>query len=164
MIVCLTCPVTFLPLIPGVMGKKTLVLEEEEVYYEVRGGLCDITTRRPYGELQNVAKENVLCCSGFSSGLMQGMVLCPGSGCNHDLVDEIVTKMKRRMKERGDTGQIRRTEDALMEIKALKSDIEDIKRNMQTIATSLNVPTVTYGSVPLAEAEMDRGDHGSWKL
>eukprot|EP00540_Astrosyne_radiata_P018969 CAMPEP_0116861438 /NCGR_PEP_ID=MMETSP0418-20121206/23023_1 /TAXON_ID=1158023 /ORGANISM="Astrosyne radiata, Strain 13vi08-1A" /LENGTH=155 /DNA_ID=CAMNT_0004496061 /DNA_START=595 /DNA_END=1058 /DNA_ORIENTATION=+ len=126
-----TCPFHFLPFCPGVMGHKTLILEQEEIYFEVRGGICDITTRRPYGELQSVDKVNVLCCTGVSSSLFRGMVLCPGSGCNHDLVAELVDEMKSRMKERGDTGQIRRTEDALIEIRALKSDMEEIKSDLR---------------------------------
>ena len=28
---CLTCPLHFMPLIPGIMGTKTMTLEEEEV-------------------------------------------------------------------------------------------------------------------------------------
>ncbi len=30
---CLTCPLTFMPLMPGVMGAKTITLEAEEVNY-----------------------------------------------------------------------------------------------------------------------------------
>jgi hypothetical protein len=87
---CLTCPLHFLPLCPGFLGKKTLILEDEEVVYQVRGGMCDVNTRRPYGEIGSVDRVNCLCCSGLSSSIFRGMVICPGYGCNkHDEVDEM---------------------------------------------------------------------------
>mmetsp|Transcript_10118 Transcript_10118/g.23413 ORF Transcript_10118/g.23413 Transcript_10118/m.23413 type:complete len:95 (-) Transcript_10118:87-371(-) len=91
------------------------------------------------------------------------MVLCPGSGCNHDVVAELVDEMKCRMKERGDTGQIRRTEDALIEIRALKSDMEEIKSDLRAVIKSLNVAPTSTSMGPLSsslsyQTQMDRGD------
>ena len=56
-----TCPCHFLPLVPGCIGTKTLVLEDEEVVFTVRGGMCNVNTRRPYGELGSVDRINCLC-------------------------------------------------------------------------------------------------------
>ena len=144
-----TCPFHFLPLVPGFLGEKTITLEDEEAVYEVKCGICNVNTRRPYGELQSVDKTNCLCCVGIASGLIQTGPVCPGMGCNSAFVDEIVKEMKKRMKERGDTGQIRRTEEALDELKALRGEIGDIKSDLSAIMKALNVAPMsmaTYGS------------------
>jgi hypothetical protein len=108
---CLTCPLHCLPLIPGFMGSKRIILDEEEAVAEVRlCGLCSVDTRRPYGELGSVDKVNFLCCSGVGSDLSKSMPIFVGCGCEDDRVSEIVAELKKRMKARGDTGQIRKTE------------------------------------------------------
>lgn len=66
--------------------------------------------KRPYGELGSVGKSNSCCCVSVHSGLGE---ISPGCGCSEDIVDEIVAELKRRMRERGDTAQIKRTEETL---------------------------------------------------
>jgi hypothetical protein len=140
---CLTCPLHFLPLCPGFLGKKTLILEDEEVFYHVRGCVYNVNTRRPYGELGSVDLVNCFCCSGLSSSIFRGMIICPGSGCNkHDEVDEVVMELKRRMKNRGDTGNIRRIETALVELRALRGEVGEIKENMNRLMSAMNVAPV----------------------
>ena len=87
---CVCCPITFGPLIPGVMGSKTIVLEPEEAVYHVSCPCCKINTRRPYGELGSVDAVSCCCCVGVGSELTNKMAVFPGSGCNRPLVDEIV--------------------------------------------------------------------------
>ena len=45
------------------------------------------------------------------------------------------------MKARGETGQIVRTEEALKEIKELRTEVSDLKADMKQILKALNVPT-----------------------
>ena len=75
-IVC--CPCTWMAAFPGVLGKKTLILEPEEAVLRVRCCIYNIDTRRPYGELGSVDQSNCLCCLGVGSGLTQSMPICPG--------------------------------------------------------------------------------------
>ena len=122
--------------------------------YKVRGGLCNVDSRRPYGELQSVDKANCFCCIGVASALLQSGPVCPGMGCDNDYVNEIVTEMKKRMKERGDTAQLLRTEEALVEIKELRSEVSNIRSDLGAIMKALNVtPTSTS---PTFEMTMDR--------
>jgi hypothetical protein len=55
------------------------------------------------------------------------------------LVDEIVSEMNRRMKQRGDTAQIQRTEDALAELKLLREELGEVKSDMKLVLSALNV-------------------------
>jgi hypothetical protein len=103
----LTCPLHFLPAIPGFMGRKTFVLEEEEAVLNVDcQPLCTTNPRHPCGELGSVGKHNCLCCTGVASGLSNCMPMHVGWGCDAEKVDEIVGELKRRMKAQGDAGQI----------------------------------------------------------
>mmetsp|Transcript_18909 Transcript_18909/g.31276 ORF Transcript_18909/g.31276 Transcript_18909/m.31276 type:complete len:90 (-) Transcript_18909:78-347(-) len=83
-----------------------------------------------------------MCCSGVSSSLFRGFTLCPGYGCNYDEVDDIVTELKRRMKNRGDTGNIRRIEAALVELTALRGEVGEIKENMERVMVAMNIAPV----------------------
>jgi hypothetical protein len=134
---CFLCPLTFMPIIPGVMGTKTLVLDEEEVTYDVRCGICNVNQRRPYGELGSVDKNNCLCCIGYSSGFTAPIY--PGCGCDDHLVTEIVEELKRRMKARGDTGQIRRAEQALDEIASLRGELAEVKQDLKAVLQHFNI-------------------------
>lgn len=135
-----TCPITWVAICPGVLGTKTLRLEDEEAYYEVRCCLCHTSTRRPYGELGSVDSINCLCCQGLYSELFQGWCVAPGCGCRNDpMVAEIVSELKSRMKDRGDTGQIRRTEQAHEEIKCLREEMSEMKADLKTIMRALKI-------------------------
>jgi len=138
-LLCLTCPLHFLPVFPGIMGTKTLTLEPEEAVLSVRGGCYDANTRRPYGELGSVDAINCLCCVGVGSNLTKNMPLCPGWCGRRDDVDEIVRELKRRMKERGDTAQINRAEEALNEIKILREEMGEMRQDMKRIMEHLGV-------------------------
>lgn len=135
---CLTIPFHYLPCCPGFLGRKTLILEDEEVVLTVRGGCCDIDTRRPYGELGSVDRIRVFCCVGFSSSLFRGWVICPGCGRNENLVVEVVEELQKRMKNRGDTGNIRRVEQVLSELDEVRTDLKDVKADLQVVLHALN--------------------------
>ena len=143
-LLCITCPIHFLPMIPGIMGwSKTMVLEEEEAILETNcQPFCTIHTRRPYGELGSIDTQYCLCCSGVSSDLSKSLPIFIGWGCNYDQVNDIVTELKIRMKSRGDTGQIERTEQALYEIQQLRNEMMEMKSDIKLIMKSLNVVQV----------------------
>merc|ERR1712050_711490 len=102
---------------------------------------CNVNTRRPYGELGSVDKFHCLCCVGVSSNLNPNLPLFVGSGCNEGVVSEIVAELKRRMKARGGTGQIARTEETLQELVELRSEIKDLRTDMKLVMKALNIPT-----------------------
>jgi len=138
---CLTCPLHFLPVIPGTMGSKRMVLEEEEAVLMINcPPCCSINTRRPYGELGSVDKNNCLCCKGVSSDLNKSFPLFVGWGCDDAKVTEIVSELKARMKARGDTGQIERAEETLSEVKHLREEVSSLKADMKLLMQHLNVP------------------------
>jgi hypothetical protein len=137
---CLTCPLHFLPLFPGVLGTKRFILDEEEAVEEVKCALCSVNTRRPYGELGSVDKMNVLCCVGVNSELSKKMPVFVGWGCDDPKVSEIVAELKRRMKARGDTGQIQKADMALQEIKQLRTELADVRHDMKALLAHLQVP------------------------
>ena len=135
-----TCPMHWLPLfMPGLHGTKKFILEPEEAVFEVKCCLCDVTTRRPYGELGSVDRSNCCCFVGVTSGLTKDQPICPGSGCDAALVDEIVAELKARMKQRGDTGNIQRAEATLEAVTALRAEVADMKGDMQLIMQHLGV-------------------------
>jgi len=137
----ITCPCTCLPLLPGVLGKKTLILEKEEAIFKV-DGCCSLDTRRPYGELGSV--DNIHCCGfiGFTSNIFKIIPIFPGNGCSKgELVATIVSELKTRMKSRGDTGQITRAEDAMSEIKEVKTEVADMRNDLKRLMKHLNVPS-----------------------
>lgn len=98
-------------------GKQELFLEPEEVFFHQSGCCVNDKKRMPYGELQNVEQTNCCgCCHSFGGG--SGLApadkpLAPGCcGCGHEkLVSDIVGELKLRMRQRGDTAQIRRQEE-----------------------------------------------------
>jgi hypothetical protein len=145
---CLSCPIHWLPLIPGIMGTKKLVLEPEEAVMTTECcGVCDISTRRPYGELGSVDQCNFLCCVGVSSNLSKGMPLFVGSGCNEAVVADIVNEMKTRMKMRGDTGQIRRAE-------LLQTQMRDLRADVQHLQACVNMLLQDRGLTPPQAQQM----------
>lgn len=138
----LTCPLHFLPLIPGHLGSKKMILEEEEAVLQVNcKPFCTINTRRPYGELGSVDKTHCLCCVGVASNLSGTFPIFIGNGCEDEKVSEIVAELKLRMKARGDTGQISRTEETLKEIQELRTELSDLKADMKLVLKALNIPT-----------------------
>lgn len=126
----LCCPLTWMAIFPGVLGKKTFTLEAEEAIYEWKCCLYNGTTRRPYGELGSVDSGNCCCCVGVASDLTKGQPLCVGWGCDKPRVDEIVRELKLRMKTRGDTGQIRRQEALSARFAVMEAKIDAIMSHL----------------------------------
>lgn len=100
-------------------GYSTLVLEPEEAEL-TKVDLCSRQQKRlPYGELGDVDHGvSCGCCHSFQSNLAVtadagNRGVAPGCGCSGDLVEEIVEQLKSRMRQRGDTGNIQRAEQAL---------------------------------------------------
>jgi hypothetical protein len=110
----ITCPITYIAIIPGALGTKTLQLEAEEAHYNVDCCICNQDVRFPYGEMGEVGKCDCMCFKGVQ---FKGIVVCPRSGCDGDFVDEII---KLRQRGRGDTAQIQRAEEVKNKVKTLK--------------------------------------------
>ena len=80
--------------------------------------------KHPYGELGSVERGNCCCCVAADSAFGP---ISPGCGCDGEKVDDIVTVLKERMRARGDTAQIKRTEETLerlqeVDAKLVRSD------------------------------------------
>ena len=137
----LTCPLHWVPVfVPGLIGSKRFILEAEEAVYETHfGGICEVSTRRPYGELGSVDRVNYLCCVGVTSGLTKDQPICPGWGCDSPLVDEIVGDLKARMKQRGDTGNIQRAEATLEGVNALRLEVASLRNDVRLMMEHLGV-------------------------
>ncbi|CAN0396986.1 unnamed protein product [Pylaiella littoralis] len=138
--ICLiiSCPITWIAICPGVLGVKILTLEEEEAVLTHDCCMYHSVANRPYGELGSVEKRNVCCCVGFTSNLSprnpEGggpTPIIPGDCCETALVNEIVHELKLRMKGRGGTGQIKRAEENLKEIKHLHAKIDAVMAHLQ---------------------------------
>jgi len=125
-----------MPLIPGIMGKKTIVLEAEEAVLTVKCGCCNTTTRRPYGELGSVDSGTCLCFVCLASDLSKGGPICPGCGCNAPYVQEIVEEMKKRMKERGDTGVVKRSDEQLVLLRTMDNKMDAIVQHFNIVVPS----------------------------
>eukprot|EP00283_Hemiselmis_rufescens_P004030 CAMPEP_0173422228 /NCGR_PEP_ID=MMETSP1357-20121228/3018_1 /TAXON_ID=77926 /ORGANISM="Hemiselmis rufescens, Strain PCC563" /LENGTH=174 /DNA_ID=CAMNT_0014385229 /DNA_START=53 /DNA_END=577 /DNA_ORIENTATION=+ len=113
-----TCPLTFMAVIPGIMGTKTMHLEPEELRYTVEClGCCNQDRRIPYGEMGEVHKVDCCCCKGVGVG--RGITSCPGSGCDEAYVDKVLEDLKARQRTRGDQAQIQKTEQIKAEMDTL---------------------------------------------
>lgn len=136
---CLSCPAHFAPIIPGVMGPKVITLEAEEATYHNEFLCFKVDKRLPYGELGSVDTASCGCCNGFNSNLG---VFWPGWGCNTKLNAEIVRELKARMKERGDTGQIKRQEALADQVQELRAIVESNAMQLQEIAKTVGAKQV----------------------
>ena len=129
----LTCPLTFVALIPGIIGKKTLMLESEELVLQTECCYYDDISRKPYGEVGSVEKMSLCCCSCL---YWEKRVKCPlavGWGCEGERVDEIVGELHKRMKARGDTGQIQKLEEVMEEVQRLKREMKGMNVSMELL-------------------------------
>ena len=119
----------------GVCCPVTLTLEAEEAVLKAVSPCATETKRMPYGQLGSVDKKTACgCCIGVDSNLTpaEGMI-SPGCGCDTALVEEIVRELKARMKERGDTGNIKRAEQAI-------DMMQDLNAKVDAILAHLNIP------------------------
>lgn len=89
-------------------GSQILLLDPEEAKYVSTNCCTSTVSSRPYGQLSSVEESKCCCCVGVTSsmGAMQ-----PKCGCETELVREVVEELKRRMRARGDTGNIQRQEE-----------------------------------------------------
>ena len=134
----LCCPLIWTPIIPGMIGTKILILEPEEAVLETRCSCCyHSNSRRPYGELGSVDATTCCFCTGFTSNLTSiagtPMVLCPGCGNDNDRVENIVAELRRRMRTRGDTGQIQRAEENARRIMELQQTVNILVEKIDAI-------------------------------
>ena len=91
----------------------------------------------PYGELQAVEHLKCLgCCHCFQFAETK---VSPQCFCAEDLVGEIVKELKKRMKARGDTGQIQRAEQMLVEVRRVGEDVAAIRANVEAIMDHLRI-------------------------
>ena len=108
--------------------KVTLVLEEEEAFLTKKNNCQNEVQRRPYAQLGAVDKSNnCVCCWAVKSDLTSkdSPGLCPGWGCQQDLVEELVHELKERMVKRGNIGQIKHQENMGLKLEemAVKVDL-----------------------------------------
>jgi len=107
----------------------------------------------PYGELQAVEHLKCLgCCHCFQFAETK---VSPQCFCAEDLVGEIVKELKKRMKARGDTGQIKRAEQLLGEIQILKAQAQNTDAKLNAILKHLNIsapPPTAAATVTSADA------------
>ena len=100
--------------------KKTLTIETEEVVLNINNGCENKNKRLPFGELGSVDQSKTACglfqIGGDSIGRMS-----PGWGGVNELPEmlEILATLKRRQQQRGDQGQIQRTEKLERKIDAI---------------------------------------------
>jgi len=144
---CITCG----------MGSQTLLLEAEEAVLTTTTCCDEQTKRLPYGELGNVEHNMVCgCCHNFTTNLSQvtedGPVpVSPGCGCQQELVEEIVNQLKARMRGRGDTGNIRRAEDAVALLTEIWKDITNSAPSVEAALSKFQVarpPAVSISHAP----------------
>ena len=129
---------------------QRLVLEPEEAVLIDSNCCATVNARRPYGELGSVDK--VTSCGVCASFQFGDSSVAPGCGCSGDLVEEIVTELKVRMKARGDTGQIQRAEQQLQEIQVVKSQIANVDAKLNLILDHLKLdPPVPVAAVAMTE-------------
>jgi hypothetical protein len=76
--------------------------------------------KHPYGELGSVEKSTCCCFVSLDSAFGP---ISPGCGCNRGAVDEMCTVLKERMRTRGDTGQIKRTEQTLKRLEEVDAKL-----------------------------------------
>ena len=114
----------------------------------------DGTKRMPYGELGSVdTTTSCFCCVSFSSDLTPstaegGGGVSPGCGCEGALVSEIVGELKKRMKARGDTGNIVRAEQTLAKVTVLEGTVERLEGKIDAMMKHMGVsPGISPGIV-----------------
>lgn len=111
---------------------KKLVLTDEEVIMKISNCVGKAEKRLPYGELGSVDEIRAYgCCYGFRSDISevdpltnQKIPIIPGCGCSGKTVTKIVTELKARMKGRGDTGNIHRSEECMLRQKYMNDKLE----------------------------------------
>lgn len=124
--------------IPSTCGTLNIELQlEPEEAVLVTSTCCSTTnSRRPYGELGTVDKMTSCgCCVSFKFG---DAVLSPECGCANSLVTEIVAELKARMKQRGDTGQIQRTEAVLNEVHNIRAELNNVNGNIARLDAKMD--------------------------
>ncbi|CAN0182722.1 unnamed protein product [Scytosiphon promiscuus] len=143
-----TCPLTCAAICPGILGQKTLVLEDEEAVLTQDCCIYNSVVHRPYGELGSVETVQACCCVGFSSNLSESSgegggkaPMIPGNCCETALVNEIVNELKMRMKTRGDTGNILRAEENLREIRSVQGLPEFTSLDQAVGVDEIHIPT-----------------------
>jgi len=141
------------------MLKQGLTLEPEEAVLTTTTCFSSTSKRMPYGELGSVEHTTAFgCCHTFTSNLNptgdggQPLPIAPGCGCESELVEEIVSQLKARMKGRGDTGNIRRAEESLKLTKMLSAKVDAIMRHMQ-------IPTPSIAESGVAATTFEHQDY-----
>lgn len=99
---------------------KTLTLETEEVVLNSRNCVKNTNKRLPYGELGSVDQSKNACGCYEVGGESIGR-LSPGWGSTNELPEmlSILATLKHRQQQRGDQGQIQRTENLERKIDAI---------------------------------------------
>lgn len=127
---------------------QKLVLEEEEAVMKISNCLGKAEKRLPYGELGSVDEIRAYCiCYGFRSDLSEldprtneRVPMVPDCGCSGGKVTKIVEELKARMKGRGDTGNIHRSEECMMRQKYMNDKLQLLLKHLGRDLPDLIVP------------------------
>mmetsp|Transcript_25913 Transcript_25913/g.36115 ORF Transcript_25913/g.36115 Transcript_25913/m.36115 type:complete len:170 (+) Transcript_25913:109-618(+) len=124
-------------------AEKVLTLTNDSVEYHsncVFG--CHDDRSYPYGELSGVGTAKACgCCPGIKPGFPvpgpDGIVV----GCcgDLDLTNEIVGELQKRSRQRGDIGQMKRTEEMQEDMKLLLTKVSRMESNLALVMKALKV-------------------------
>jgi hypothetical protein len=118
------CWLVFIPFTFGAIPYKTTLRLDKEEATKTDITLCGkVESKRPYGELGSVDHSNCFCCVGVESAFGP---ISPGCGCEASKVDDVVVELKRRMRTRGDTGQIQRAEQTLQRLNEVDAKLVSV--------------------------------------
>ncbi len=136
-----TCPLTCIALIPGILGKKTITLEKNKAVYNYEGYLYSGQSTTPYGELGSV--EAFMCCGfhGFMARSLLQIPILPGNCCNKEYVKTVVDALNERQQQRGDQAMLERSDALVMEMASLRRDVSAIMDHLK-VARPLDIPGV----------------------
>ena len=131
-----------------------MYLESEELVMHTKCFCYDDISRKPYGELGSVEKMSICCCSCIYWEKRVNCPLAVGWGCEGTKVDEIVTELHKRMKARGDTGQIQKLEEVMAEVQRLKREMKGMNVSMELLLHHFGLEKpLKEGGVVMTEEE-----------
>ena len=117
-------------------GSSRLILGEEEAELIKQSccGICTQKKRGPYGELGTVDSESCCCFYGFGAASLmpaaEQSIQCTGCGCEHEKVDALVAKLKKRQEMRGDRAKVRMAETTISSLHQLHKKVDMIMEHL----------------------------------
>lgn len=97
-IYCLSCPLTYIPVLSESMGKKKLILKPKKAIISISCLNYHFETAKPYDELASAKKVYCCCFVGIDSDLNKSLPIMPGNGCDEILVTQLTDELNMRIK------------------------------------------------------------------